>query len=85
MHHLVGGWARNPLLYLIISSHVFIGVHLGPSAQPIPPDFGVCGNACQSSRDVRGNAHPVCLFNARVVSSWKLRNLELVGRITRRS
>ena len=38
----------------------------------------------KSYRSVRGNAHPVCLFNARVASSWKLRNLVLVWRITRR-
>ena len=39
IHHLVGWWARNTLLCLVVSSHDFIDVHLGPSVQPIPPDF----------------------------------------------
>ena len=49
MHQMVGGWACNPLLCLIVLSHVFIDVHLGPSVQPISTVFGigVSGNACQ--------------------------------------
>ena len=50
MHHLVGGWARNPLLCLIVSSHVFIGVHLSPSIQPIPPDLR--GNTYQKFQEL---------------------------------
>ena len=67
----------QPLLCLVLSSHVFIGVYLGPSVQPTPPVFGigVCGNACQKLQSVRGNA---------LASSWKLRNMVLVWRITRR-
>ena len=59
----------------------------GSSVQPIPPDFGtgVCGKTPDKSYRVRAATPTVCLFNAPVASSWKLRNLELVGRITRRS
>ena len=41
--------------------------------------IGVCGSACLEYKGARGNAHPVCLFNARVASSWKLRKLVLFG------
>ena len=60
----------------------FIGVRLDPSVQQIPPDFSlVCAETfAKSYRSVRGDAHPVCLFNVRVASSWKLRNLVLVWR-----
>ena len=45
----------------------------------------VCAETpAKSYSGVRGNAHPVCLFNARVASSWKLRNLAFFWRITRR-
>ena len=33
------GGLATPLLCLIVSSHVFIDFYLGPSVQPIPPDF----------------------------------------------
>ena len=56
-HASLGEWVGlQPLLCLVVSSHVLIDVYLSPSVQPIPPffptrpPFGQCWNRLRSVR-----------------------------------
>ena len=76
IHHLVGGWARNSFC-VRLSHHTFHWCLPWPNCSADSTSFWLGGaeTLAKSYKGVRGNAHPVCLFNARVASSWKLRNL----------